>query len=188
MIKLLFFLVSIVVMQSCTQSYVPKPKAYPKINFPDKNYIVFSDNCPFEFEVPDYAQIAKESNDCWQNIHFEPFNATLFLSYFSLNNQNTLAELSEDSRALVFKHSVKASSINEVLVNNEKVNVFGKVYFIGGNTASSLQFYLTDSTNHFLRAALYFNSEPNIDSIRPVLEYINKDVEHLINTIQWKNK
>jgi gliding motility-associated lipoprotein GldD len=93
--------------------------------------------------------------------------------------------MSEDSRALAYKHTVKAEAINETRVEG-KNKVYGVYYDIEGNTASAIQFVLTDSTKHFLRGALYFYNKPNIDSISPVVQFIQKDIEHLINTFQWK--
>jgi gliding motility-associated lipoprotein GldD len=73
------------------------------------------------------------------------------------------------------------------VILRDSVKVYGLIYDIEGNTASSLQFYVTDSTKHFIRGALYFNVRPNIDSVKIVLEFLKKDVLHLIQTLQWKN-
>ena len=67
---------------------------------------------------------------------------------------------------------------------NEKV--YGLVFDIAGNTASSVQFYLTDSTKHFMRGALYFNERTNVDSVSPVLTYLKKDILHMIETLKWE--
>jgi len=95
----------------------------------------------------------------------------------------------EDSRKLAYQHSVKAEAINEKLVKRDTAKVFGLLYDIEGlNTASSVQFFLTDSTNHFLRGALYFNLVPRNDSLSPVIKFIKKDITHLIETFKWKNE
>lgn len=185
--SVIFYLGWMILLSACEPKYSPKPKAFPKVNFPEKNYQTFSSDCPYLFEIPDYAMLQNEREFCWQNLDFNHLNATLYISYFPLNRQNKLSDLTEDSRAMVFKHTVKASSIKEILINRRDAKVYGLLYKIGGNTASSLQFYLTDSSNHFLRAALYFNSEPNIDSIAPVLDFISRDVDHMINTMKWKS-
>ena len=98
---------------------------------------------------------------------------------------DNLLKLTEDSRSLAYKHSIKADAINErIFVNSEK-KVYGTIFLIDGNSASPLQFYLTDSTKHFLRGALYIREVPNIDSIRPVIEFLTPDVIHLIETTEW---
>lgn len=91
----------------------------------------------------------------------------------------------EDARTLVYKHTQKANGINEQLIQNN-FHVGGILYEIGGEAASSIQFFMTDSTHHFLRGALYFNVVPNSDSLAPVVSYMKKDMEHLLGTLQWK--
>lgn len=95
--------------------------------------------------------------------------------------------LFKDSRQLAYKHSVKASRIDEYAIYLPGKKVFGIIYEIGGNAASSLQFHLTDSTEHFLRGSLYFNAVPNEDSLMPVITRAKEDINHLIQTFSWKN-
>jgi gliding motility-associated lipoprotein GldD len=182
LILLLFF-------YSCNQDYVPKPRGYFRIDMPEKKYSRFSPaDCPFSFEIPQYVSVVRDTNNlaepCWMYIKFSRFNGEIFLSYKEV--KNNLNKFLEDSHTLVYKHTVKADQITEKRVGNTN-NVYGILYDIGGNAASSVQFFATDSTKHFIRGALYFNVAPNIDSIRPVLNFIKKDVQHLINTMEWKN-
>ncbi len=120
----------------------------------------------------------------WYNILFPSLNATIYLSYKPVHHN--LQKFIEDSRTLVYKHTIKAEAINESLIRNDSSDVYGIFYDLKGNTASSLQFFVTDSTAHFLRGSLYFNAEPNKDSLAPVIRFIRQDVEHLINTLHWK--
>lgn len=179
-----------ILLSSCKESnYSPKPRAYFRIDFPEKSYQVYQNDCPFEFDIPQYTEIKNDqsrlSEPCWLNLHFNNYGAVLHMSYKEV--ENNLKEYLEDSRNLASKHIVKASAIDEKLILRDNTKVFGLVYEIEGNTASSLQFYLTDSTHHFLRGALYFNASPNEDSIAPVLSFVKEDVYHLINTLKWKN-
>jgi len=121
---------------------------------------------------------------CWYNIDFPLFNARIHLTYKPVNN--SLSELLEESRSLAFKHSSKADAINEKLISFPDKRVFGTKYDIKGNAASSVQFYLTDSTDNFIRAALYFSVSPNIDSIAPVVKFIEEDIDHFINSFEWE--
>jgi gliding motility-associated lipoprotein GldD len=111
------------------------------------------------------------------------FNGTIYLSYKKIN-QN-LPDLIEDSRNLAYKHSIKADAIDESLIRDPERNVYGIIYDLKGNTASSIQFFVSDSTNHFLRGSLYFNTQPDKDSLAPVIRFVREDVIHLINTIKW---
>ncbi len=107
----------------------------------------------------------------------------MFISYKPVNNN--LNKLVEDARTMVYKHTVKADAINESRFRTP-YNVSGVYYEIGGNAASSVQFFVTDSTQHYLRGALYFNAQPNKDSLAPVVAFLKDDVVQLINTLHWK--
>jgi gliding motility-associated lipoprotein GldD len=121
----------------------------------------------------------------WINIDYPQFKGRLHLSYKEVNNN--LVEYLEDSRSLVLKHIPKASAINEQVIANPGAKVFGIEYNImGSGAASPYQFYITDSTDHFLRGALYFNVPPNNDSLSPIIDFIKEDINHLLSTFQWR--
>jgi gliding motility-associated lipoprotein GldD len=172
--------------------FSPKPRGYYRIVFPKKDYQPYTEGCPFTFDYPKYATIEADKSvnakPCFQNIQFRQFNATLHLSYEDIKSKKEFNQLIEDAHKLSFKHTVKATSIDEALIAYPDRNVYGIYYTIEGNAASSAQFFLTDSTKHYLRAALYFNSEPRLDSIQPVLTFIKKDVDVMIKSFKWKDK
>jgi gliding motility-associated lipoprotein GldD len=181
---MIFLLVS-----SCTPDYFPKPRGYFRIDLPEKEYRLFDpEACPFSFEVPVYSETAPDSNrlaePCWWYVHFPRFSGSLYLSYKPV--KDNVFDYIEDSYELVYKHTVKADEIGERRIATQN-GAYGLLYVIGGNAASSLQFYVTDSVHHFLRGALYFNVLPNSDSIAPVAEFLKEDVLHLIGTLRWKS-
>jgi gliding motility-associated lipoprotein GldD len=188
------FLVSCFCLSSCggsdDETIAPKPRAYFRLNFPEKKYVVYDSICPFTFERPTYSQMDRDRNvdaePCWLNVNFPSFNGTLHLSYKAVNNN--IQQYLEDTYTLASKHQIKASGIEERLIRRDSSHVYGLIYEIEGNAASAMQFYLTDSTKHFIRGALYFNEVPNIDSIAPVLAFIKKDIFHMINTFEWKDE
>lgn len=174
---------------SCDQNYYPKPMGYFRIDLPDKNYVVFDSTFPYSFEYPDYAKIQPNRNPntepFWINLYFPPFKGTLHLSYKKVNGN--LNEYLEDTRTMVMKHIPKASAIENREYINDEAKVYGLTYTISGvSAASPYQFYLTDSTKNFVRGALYFNVVPNNDSLAPVIDFIKKDIDHLIETFEWK--
>ncbi len=179
---------AILIFAACRETYTPKPEGYMKIQYPQKNYILFDTNAPFRFEVPSYAEIIPDDSpnaeDFWYNIYFPDFDATIYLSYKEVNNN--LQVFVEDSRSLVYKHTIKADAIDETPVRKPGNNVYGIIYDLKGNTASSMQFFLTDSTSNFLRGSLYFNTTPNSDSLAPVISFIRKDAIRLIESFEWK--
>jgi gliding motility-associated lipoprotein GldD len=180
---------------SCNSEYAPKPRGYFKIDFPKKAYRLFDQpGYPYSFEYPVYGKIVKDSlffeqkaeNDYWINIDFPEFDGRIHISYKNIG-QNKFDSLVNDAFTMSYKqHTYKASGI--VPEEFTTANGVSGVYFtLKGNAASGNQFFATDSTRHFLRGALYFNATPNADSLQPVNKFLREDVEHLINTLKWKN-
>lgn len=172
---------------ACQDAIAPKPKGYFRIDLPEKSYhLIDTLPFPFEFELPAYAfaNLTRTKTDSnFFNIDFTQFDARLHLSYIPV--QDNLPKLLEDARTLVYKHVSKAQDIKENIVINHESRVFGTYYEIAGNAASGSQFFITDSSKHFLRAALYFNAEPNYDSIAPVQEFIDQDISRILETFSW---
>lgn len=171
---------------SCGKRYVPRPVGYFRIDLPEATYQTFQEKgFPYRFEVSDYAQInSQQEEPYWIDILYPALNATIHCSYKPV--QHNLRELSDDSRRFVFNHAGMASAIPEQGYANPEKRVYGVFYELRGNTASSYQFYLTDSTRHFFRAALYFDCIPNQDSLAPVLDYMEADLRHIIETFEWQ--
>lgn len=181
-------IISLLVIVSCKQAPTPKPRGYFRIDFPEKQYQVYDSTCPFSFEYPAYGRIEKVNinivEPCWFNISFPEFHAKIHVTYKELDNN--LALHIEDIRTLVYKHIVKADDIVEHLVMGPEAGVYGIIYSLKGNTASSTTFFVTDSTNHFLSGSLYFSSIPNKDSLAPAIQFFQEDIVHLTKTLTWK--
>ncbi len=173
-----------------TPDYTPKPTGYNRIEFPQKKYHAFISQSPYTFDFPAYAKMYVDSTDRqkpdWYNLTFPQFNARLHISYYHIASKQEFDNLMEDSRKLAFKHTVKATGIDEGIINIPENNVYGVFYTIEGNTASAAQFYLTDSSKHYLRGALYFNEAPKIDSVLPVINFLRRDLDKMIKTFKWK--
>ncbi|MCY4780937.1 gliding motility lipoprotein GldD [Sphingobacterium sp. UT-1RO-CII-1] len=188
--KILVFLLLISFTACNNADFSPKPRGFYRISFPEKTYLSIKEDLPYSFEIPSYATLNIDSsegtNRYWKNLDFPTFNATLHISYFPISSKANLNQLTEDARTFAFKHSAKASAIDQITINKTHKNVYGLTYLIKGNTASNLQFFLTDSTNKYLRAALYFNEKPNLDSIQPVLDFLRRDIDHIVDTFEWK--
>jgi len=185
-----FFVLILFLAYSCSQDYVPKPRGYFRIDFQQKSYRQFdSVALPYKFDVAGYVKVQPDNDRLaepyWINLKVPEHKAEVHISYKKV--EKNLAKLLEDSRNLAYKHSIKADAINERVFVNPQKKVYGTIYMIDGNSASPLQFYLTDSTKNFLRGALYIQEIPNIDSLRPVIEFLTPDVIRLIETTEWKN-
>jgi gliding motility-associated lipoprotein GldD len=181
-------------MSSCDEeSYIPKQRGYYKIDFPVRQYVTFNEaTYPYTFEYPAYASIVKDTmffdqkteNPWWINIEFPTLGGKVYLSYKTINANNQLDKLLEDSYQMSHFHTKKADYINEPEFHTAN-NVHGLYYDVGGNAASAFQFYATDSVKHFLRGALYFDATPNADSLKPVNEFLIEDIRHIVNSIKW---
>jgi len=188
--------VIILILTDCRDITVPKPKGHFRIDFPQRQYIEFNDQpggnnqMPFSFEYPAYGNLTYQEGDLnetgWFNIEFPAYMAKIYLTYKDINHD--FDELMDQTYKMNVKnHITKADAITEQPFNNKEKNVYGILYDLKGNTASAVQFYLTDSTKHFLRGSLYFSSEPDADSLEPVIKYFREDIIHLIETLEWKN-
>jgi len=188
---LLFLLLS---QAGCNNDYTIKPRGYFKIDFPQKEYQKFDNPVyPYSFEYPVYAEILKDSlffdkkaeNPYWINVSFPRFNGKIYISYKEVG-KNNFDSLVNDAFTMSYKqHTYKASSIEPTPFTTPN-NLNGIYFSLKGNTATANQFFITDSSRHFLRGALYFDAVPNEDSLRPVNNFLQKDLQHLINTLQWR--
>ena len=195
LIPRVFFSLSIFILVSCNSDYtVGKRRGYFKIDFPEKKYQKFHQGgYPYSFEYPVYSSIVKDTtffettpeNPWWINIDFPQFAARVHMSYKEIG-KNKFDSLINDAFKLSYKqHTYKASAIEDSAIVTPN-NIHGMYFTLSGNTATANQFFLTDSTRHFLRGALYFAATPNEDSIGIVNDFLKKDLLHLINTLQWK--
>jgi gliding motility-associated lipoprotein GldD len=190
--QIFILIITALFFASCSgnHDYSPKPRGYFRIIFPKKEYQVYNTTCPFTFIYPKYAVVEPDkkagAKPCWLNMQFTQFNGTLHLSYEPIQSKKEFNELVEDAHKLSFKHTVKATGIDEGVISYPEKKVYGIYYTIEGNAASSVQFYLTDSTKNYIRGALYFNTEPRLDSIQPVLTFVKQDVDLMIKSFRWK--
>jgi gliding motility-associated lipoprotein GldD len=185
-----FQVILIMLLSACSSNYVPKPTGYPRIEFPEKKYTDYVSECPFTFRYPTYAKIIRDSSagamPCFLDLKYPTLNATIHITYKSVSSYKNFYEMSEDARTFAYKHTVKAENIIDSGFYNKDHKVSGIFYDIEGNTASSLQFYATDSSQHYIRAALYFNSRPNKDSLAPVINFIHHDMDTMVRSLKWK--
>ncbi|MBU0764415.1 MAG: gliding motility lipoprotein GldD [Bacteroidetes bacterium] len=188
--ELLFISLALIILTSCDPDTIPRQRGYFRIDLPEHSYLKYGGDCPYSFDCPVYATVLKHqgkySQPCWIDIRFPDFKAEINVSYLSVNDTG-LGKCIADSRKFAYKHSLKADAINEQVYVNPELRVFGTCYRIKGNAASPLQFYLTDSLQHFFRGALYFYLKPNKDSLAPVVEFLESDVRRIIESFEWKN-
>jgi gliding motility-associated lipoprotein GldD len=189
---LVFVVALMVILISCEQNYLPKPLGYNRLELPAKEYRSLPDSLPFNFEYSTSAKLLDDttaiSERYWIEIYYPTLKSNIHITYKSLgNDQKLLKEFLNDAYVLTSKHQVKAYSIDEVISKTPS----GKTAVIAelqGEVPSQFQFTITDSSKHFLRGALYFNTRVNNDSLAPAIEFMKKDIMHMINTLEWQKR
>jgi gliding motility-associated lipoprotein GldD len=204
----------LMLLMACNSNYTSRKKGYFKIDLPEHQYQVFNkQEFPYSFEYPVYSTVIQDStyfdstpeNNYWINLDFPAFNARLFMSYKIIGGLapykikqadgsykdslgvNQFDLMVNDAFNLTNKNDVIASSIKDSLIRNPN-GISGVFFKVGGNAATASQFFLSDTTKNFIRGALYFDATPNADSLRPVQEFLRKDLEHLISTFEFKSQ
>jgi gliding motility-associated lipoprotein GldD len=191
-------LVGVVFVVGCNhdKAYIPKPRMYPKVDFPARDFTSFKeDYCSFYFEMPVYADVVQDklffdeepAHPCWFDLRFTPLNSSLHFSYYPITNAKNFDKLVMDAFNIAGKHNIKADFRDEFVISIPENKVHGLIFEIGGPVASPFQFYLTDSTSHFLRASLYINDVVNPDSTKIVYDFLKEDILQIIESFEWQN-
>ena len=168
---------------SCKDEVLPKPSSYLRLDYPEAKYVNFENKCPFAFEMNSEAVI-KGEKDCGFTISYPKMKATIYLTYKPVNSD--INKLLRDAQKLTYEHVIKADDILEQTYLNPSKKVYGMFYQVNGNAATNSQFYVTDSTKHFVTGSVYFYAKPNFDSIMPAASYIKNDMQRLMETLKWK--
>ena len=177
---------------ACKEDFTPKPKGYNRIDLPIPQYQPLQEKHPYTFEYSVYSKILKDSSRTalphWINVFYPRYQANIQITYRPLNNDpKTLNALLEDARTLTIKHQIKAEAIEGAIITTPK-GLRVSVAELYGEVPSQFQFYVTDSTKHFFRGALYFRTATANDSLAPVIDYIKKDISHMLNTLEFSDK
>lgn len=179
-------------MVACSEpNYVPKPKAYARIDVPPAEYVPLPDSLPYFFEYSKHAQVLNDTSAMaeryWMEIYYPEFTANLDISYKKITDRKQFRDYVNDCYTLAQKHNIRAQAIDEFVTQNPQgyTTVF---YTLEGDVPSHLQFFVTDSTHHFLRASLYFPSSTKNDSLAPLIDYVKNDMFQMMKTARWNTK
>ncbi|WP_339607211.1 gliding motility lipoprotein GldD [uncultured Roseivirga sp.] len=187
---LLLSFVSFFGFSACEQSYLPKPKAYNRIDLPESEYQVLPDTFPYHFFYSKYAELSRDtfpkSGRYYINLFYPNYDAVIQITYKDLKKpENNMEELLTEAFNLTMEHNKKAYSIKESIISIQNQQV-ASIAELSGEVPSQFQFFTTDSTTHFFRGALYFNTANKNDSLRPIIDFIKKDAIEMLNTLEWK--
>ena len=187
----------LMVIASCggEEATIPKPRLYPKITYPERGYTNYDlADCPFTLEYPTYGTIQRDDyfedkdpvHPCWFDLLLGDINASIHCSYIPVDDRKHFDKLVADAFRMVTEHNVKADARRDSLFVN-KAGVEGLFFSINGDVATPIQFFMTDSTQHFMRGSLYFDDKVNADSIAPLLSFVRKDIDHLLESFAWRD-
>lgn len=174
---------------SCEQTYLPKPPGYNRIDLPEHSFERLTTGYPYQIDYSSYSKVEADTfnlaEEDWVNLNYEDFGAKVHLTYKRIDGDKVnFRELSSDAFRLTAQHQVKAYGIEEaVLLTPEGYT--GVVAELTGEVPTQFQFFVTDSTENFLRGALYFNTAMKNDSLAPVIEFIKEDMAHLMNSVKF---
>lgn len=191
-IKFILLLICILTLASCghkTKQYTPKPKGYFRIDLPEPSYVNLDTILPFSMDISAIAEAhitPKDSGKIWLDLYYPQFSAELKMTYFPVHNNMRDRMIQEQE--MVHFHYIKADDVEYSIISDPQSHMIGQIYDIAGaDVATPFQFWVSDSTQHFLRGSLYFNFPPNNDSIQPIIDFLRNDLLQMVNTLEWKN-
>lgn len=190
--KLFIILLTFITVSSCGDDPIPKPKGYLRLEYPKAEYKTHNQELPFTFDkniLSDtirFKPLKDDVNSFGLNIEYKKLKGTIYLTYKAIDGKARLIKYLKNAQKFTQEHTKKADAIEEVVWENPVNKVYGMFYEVGGNAASQSQFYVTDSTNHFLTGSLYFYAKPNYDSILPAANYLQKDIKRIMESVVWK--
>nr|WP_299170948.1 gliding motility lipoprotein GldD [uncultured Allomuricauda sp.] len=181
--RYIVYSISVLLLLGCKNDVLPKPNAMLRLDYPQAKYKEINENCAYTFEINTLASV-KENKDCSLVLDYSMMKGSVFLTYKKV--EGNIKELLIDAQKLTYEHVVKADGIAPKEYLNQDAQVYGMFYEVSGNAASQSQFYVTDSTNHFVTGSLYFYAKPNFDSILPAAAYLQNDILRIMETLRWK--
>jgi len=171
-----------VLFLSCRDETLPKPKGMLRLEYPQAKHVPMKSG-KFQFQGNAIASVKKEGNNAI-TLDYPLLKGAIYITYKPV--EDNLNSLLSDAQKLSYEHVIKADDISEQPFINPEDSVYGMFYEVRGDAASQAQFYVTDSTRHFVTGSLYFYAKPNYDSIYPAAIYLQKDIRRIMETIEWQ--
>lgn len=126
-----------------------------------------------------------KAGEIWFDISDPEIDATIYCSYLPIDAEGLYRAL-EDSYHLAYSHVSVSDGISQEQIRKDSLKTYATIYDIGGQVATPIQFYVTDSTSHFLRGSVYYNKAVKLDSVAQLTKLLRNDVEILIESLRWK--
>lgn len=192
-IRFVFVFAVVCVLYACgkkEEDYLPKPTGFNRLDLPPHTYQSLKEEHPYSFEYSEAAIIQKDTfknaEPHWIVVYYPTLNARIQFTYKPVNNDSKrLQNMMGDAAKLAFHHDKKAYSITDKVLTTKS----GKkaiIFELEGEVPSHYQFFVTDTTRHYLRGAVYLMTATQNDSLRPVIDYMKVDCRHILETLKWK--
>ena len=185
--KLIIPLMALLLFACGEDTFIPKPPTYLRLELPDHTYENYKDSCQYSFDLPSIYTVEKapisDGEACHRRIQLGPLNGTIYFRHWDMTQ--SLAYYVNNANDEIDRHKGKARSVEDNRIIRDQDDVYGTLFHLKGDVATPFQFYLTDSTDHFVYGEVLFNSAPNYDSLKPSLDYLRQDLDQLLETFKW---
>ena len=181
--SIFILLVFCILFAACKEDVLPKPRAELRLEYSRPELGEFETDY-YSFKYNDRAEL-KTKNSKSLTLKYPEMKGEIFINYNEV--KGNIEKLLSDAQKFSYEHSVKADGILEQPFINKEHGVYGMLYEVSGDAASQAQFYVTDSTEHFVTGSLYFFTKPNYDSIYPAAAYLRNDIRGIMETLEWKH-
>ena len=178
--------------QSEEDNFIPKPFGYFRIELPEQSYIKLEGDFPYSFEHSKHAKVVKNTSrnadQYWITLKYDPTSvAEIHITYKEVKNEPKLfMEYVNDAHKLTFNeiNTARSSAIDKII---DSKNGNGIVFTISeGEVPTVFNYWISDTSTHFLRAAMYVPTSSQNDSLAPILKYTKEDMMHMLETFEWK--
>lgn len=189
MMRILAIAVLVNILGCGNSDYLPKPRGYNRIDLPEHSFQPLPDSLPYSFQYSKYAKILKDTSwiaeRYWIDLYYPQMDANIQLTYKPIDKEGLTKEYVSDSYRLTSQHNVKAYAIEETIIELPNGD-FASVTELEGEVPTQFQFHVSDSSQHFLRGALYFKTATKNDSLAPVISYLKEDILYMLQTLEWE--
>lgn len=169
---------------------MPRKKAFPRIETHDSTFVPLTSS-PIYFEINTATKLTLDSintgkktgeNSRWFNFEYPQYKAVIYCTFTPVNKATLNSVI--DNRT----HRMKLNSGNLTSELSELTNANGfksQILTTIENRVTPIQFISTDAKNWVVSGAVYFNDNDSakIDSIKPIVSAIRRDIIHSLKTI-----
>lgn len=186
--KILFLFGFLLFLFSCDETnYLPREKGFLRLEFEKPTYDTFSnESSGLNFIYNDAYSTFEIVSDEKIVLGYKDIKINIVVVDVELENLSSFEESIQNFYMFLEPHRKKSNQISIKEFTSADNNRFAKVFEMRGPVASPLQFYVTDSTNHFLFGSMNIMEKSDYDSIYPSIMYVKNDIFSIIESVNWE--